>query len=340
MNNKPLVSIIIPTYNRKNMLKEAVDSVLKQDYSNIELIVSDNASEDGTHILIEKYLSKYKNIKYIKREKNIGLILNVKEAYKEATGKYVIFLCDDDYLVSNTFFSNSVKVMEENKNISLVRGVVKIHNEDTNTFSISEHNSREYIKGIDYFFNYHNEWYDHITSTLVLMKKDILDKSDIFNTKYNDNLYETWIYLYLFLYGDIYFLTDEIIACYRIHNNSRDTFNLDTLKDFDQMIRLSKKLIKECSERYPEYDINTIQNTVERHVFDILRFKLNCMQTHMSYKEAYNMFKKSELAKEFPNLVKKLKPHAKFYFSIFSIYIDKDYIKITILGIQIAIKRK
>ena len=341
MDNLPLVSVLITTYNRKHMLKEAIDSVLKQDYNNIELIVSDNASEDETYILMEKYLSKYKNIKYIKREKNIGPFLNAKEAYKEIKGKYLLILSDDDYLVSDTFFSNGVKVMEEDKNISLVRGIVKMYYEDIKEYTFDHpYTSKEYTNGIDYFFNYHQEGYPHIDSTFALMRKEILDKSDIFNTKYDDNLYETWIYLYLFLYGNVYFLTNEIIACYRLHNNGRYTFDLDILKDFDKMIRLSKKLIKECSELYPEYDINTIQNTVERHVSDILRFKLNCMQTHMSYKEAYNMFKKSELAKEFPDLVKKLKPHAKFYFSIFSIYIDKDYIKITILGIQISIKRK
>lgn len=47
-----LVSVIIPTYNRKDMLKQALDSLLMQDYSYMEIIVSDNASSDGTHLMM------------------------------------------------------------------------------------------------------------------------------------------------------------------------------------------------------------------------------------------------------------------------------------------------
>ena len=340
MNTNPLVSVIITTYNRKDMLKEAIDSVLKQDYNNIELVVADNDSIDGTYLLMKEYLSKYKNIKYIKREKNIGPFKNFVGAYKEIKGEYLLSLSDDDYLISNSFFRNAVKVFEENKNISLVRGIVKIYYEYTKDYSMNHsYISKEYTKGIDYFFNYHLKGYLHIDSTFALIRKCSFDKLNITDERYQ-NMYETWQYLYLFLYGDVYFLTNEIIGCYRIHNLPNDSSNLETLQDFDGMIFISKNLISKCHELYPEYDINTIQDTVERHVSDVLGFKLNCMQTHMSYKEAYNMFKKSKLAKEFPNLLKKLKPHRKFYFSIFSIYVDNQYIKITILGIQISIKRK
>ncbi|SFB92079.1 Glycosyl transferase family 2 [Brevinema andersonii] len=47
------ISVVIPTYNRKIMLKKAIDSVLAQEYGNIEIIVSDNASTDGTDVMME-----------------------------------------------------------------------------------------------------------------------------------------------------------------------------------------------------------------------------------------------------------------------------------------------
>jgi len=53
--DKPLVSIIIPTYNRANYLEKAIESVLKQTYENIEIIVSDNASTDNTMEVMQKY---------------------------------------------------------------------------------------------------------------------------------------------------------------------------------------------------------------------------------------------------------------------------------------------
>lgn len=116
LTKKPLVSILIPTFNRAMLLKRAVESVLKQDYPNIEIIISDNASEDNTTDIVNSFSSE--KIKYIKREKNIGAVLNGIEGYKNVSGKYYMLLCDDDYLVSNTFISNSVEVMENNDNIN------------------------------------------------------------------------------------------------------------------------------------------------------------------------------------------------------------------------------
>lgn len=94
--NLPLVSAIITTHNRKNDLKIAVESVLKQTYKNIELIVVDDASDDGTweygNVLIEK------NIKYIYIDKCISRGGNYARnvGIKNSTGTYIAFLDDDD----------------------------------------------------------------------------------------------------------------------------------------------------------------------------------------------------------------------------------------------------
>ena len=62
---KPLVSVGIPTYNRVDWLKGAIDSVLNQNYSNIDIVVCDNASTDGTEKFMQEYCAKYENIKYL-----------------------------------------------------------------------------------------------------------------------------------------------------------------------------------------------------------------------------------------------------------------------------------
>ena len=60
---QPLVTIAIPTFNRKEYLKQAIESVLEQSYKNIELVVSDNHSDDGTEELVSGYLKKHSNIR-------------------------------------------------------------------------------------------------------------------------------------------------------------------------------------------------------------------------------------------------------------------------------------
>lgn len=95
------VSVVIPTYNRKDLLKRALDSVLKQDYQNLEIIITDNASTDGTDMMIQSYLNDSRII-YIQRPQNIGIARNIKEGFLASTGKY--FFCLNDDLINDHFF--------------------------------------------------------------------------------------------------------------------------------------------------------------------------------------------------------------------------------------------
>lgn len=94
MSNRPLVSAIITTHNRIDLLKIAVKSVYDQTYENIELIVVDDHSEDGT----EEWC-KLQNFKYIKipKEKSKGGNYARNLGIKASQGEYVAFLDDDDY---------------------------------------------------------------------------------------------------------------------------------------------------------------------------------------------------------------------------------------------------
>ena len=116
-NTLPLVSVLIPTYNRKELLRRAIDSVRLQDYKNIEIYITDNASTDGTFDIMNEYMKIDGRIIYNRRETNTGPLYNCSEAYSHLKGKYAVILCDDDYFISKTFISNAVKVMEENHNI-------------------------------------------------------------------------------------------------------------------------------------------------------------------------------------------------------------------------------
>jgi len=89
-----LVSVIIPTYNRKKLLKEAIDSVFAQTFKDFEIIVSDDGSTDGTKELIEKAFKG--KIIFIKGNHQ-GVSHARNEAIKIAKGKYIAFLDDDDW---------------------------------------------------------------------------------------------------------------------------------------------------------------------------------------------------------------------------------------------------
>ncbi len=96
MKNSPLVSVIIPTFNRSNLLLRAVKSVLSQTYSKIEVIVIDDASTDNTENTIKKIQKIHKNILYIKHKDNKGGSAARNSGIKKSKGEYVAFLDDDD----------------------------------------------------------------------------------------------------------------------------------------------------------------------------------------------------------------------------------------------------
>ena len=101
--SSPKVSIIIPTYNRSKYLTQAIESARCQDYHNMEIVVSDNASTDNTDNVMEEY-SADNRIKYFRNSVNIGMVGNWRKALSEyCSGDWFLILSDDDYLVDNSY---------------------------------------------------------------------------------------------------------------------------------------------------------------------------------------------------------------------------------------------
>ncbi len=91
-----LVSVYIPTRNREHLLVRALDSVLGQTYTNIEVLVCDDASTDGTRDLVGDYAARHENIRYLRNDEQQGACLTRNRAIFAARGHYVTGLDDDD----------------------------------------------------------------------------------------------------------------------------------------------------------------------------------------------------------------------------------------------------
>lgn len=97
MTEKPLVTVYIPTFNRLFLLKRAVKSVLEQDYKNIELIVIDDCSKDGTVEYLKAISEKDSRVTYFINERNSGACFSRNMAINAASGLFITGLDDDDY---------------------------------------------------------------------------------------------------------------------------------------------------------------------------------------------------------------------------------------------------
>ncbi len=140
----PLVSIGLPVYNGEVYLRDAIDSILNQDFTDFELIISDNASSDSTQEICREYEKRDSRIHYIRTEQNLGASINYNKTFESATGKYFKWAAHDD-LHHPEFLSRCLEVMEDDQDVVLayprvinVDGSGKEINRDTDKLFLKE----------------------------------------------------------------------------------------------------------------------------------------------------------------------------------------------------------
>ena len=154
--NLPLISIILPTYNRSNYIIRMIDSIIRQDYPNFEIVIFDDCSTDNTEDIIRKRYYKDNHIRYIKREKNLGSLANTADAILNfELGEWTILIGDDDAFIYNNYFSEAMSLISKDKEIVMV---------SSNFYGVSRE-TQKILKS----FNYAN-----------LFKKQIESGKDIF----------------------------------------------------------------------------------------------------------------------------------------------------------------
>ena len=94
--NYPLVSIGLPVFNGEKSLAQALDALLKQDYTNLEIIISDNGSTDRTSEICEEFLKKDPRIIYYHSSENLGSNWNFNRVFDLSSGKYFMWAAHDD----------------------------------------------------------------------------------------------------------------------------------------------------------------------------------------------------------------------------------------------------
>jgi len=137
MSDESLVSICIPTYNRAGMVGKAIDSALAQSYTNIEVLVVDNASGDDIESVIAGYDDS--RLQFFKNKENLGLFGNFNRCIELSKGKYIHILNSDDYIDSN-FTKTCVELLETHPNVMMTfSSSVVISDKEPVKFAIFDH---------------------------------------------------------------------------------------------------------------------------------------------------------------------------------------------------------
>jgi glycosyltransferase involved in cell wall biosynthesis len=194
----PLISVLIPTYNYGQFIAEAIDSILAQEYDNLEIIVVDDGSTDNTREIVEHY---GETIKYFHKE-NSGIASTRNYCLAKACGEYIAWLDADDFWLPGKLHAQ-VKYLEEHLDCQIVFTKYR-HFED------KENQEKKYYSDGKIL-----SWF-----TSALMKKEVFAKCGNFDE--NLIIYEDSEMIYRFATSgiDISHVLDNIYYMRRLHGNN------------------------------------------------------------------------------------------------------------------------
>ena len=125
----PTVSFGMPVYNGSRFIRQALDSVLAQTYTDFEVIICDNASTDDTQAICEEYAKKDARIRYVRNPVNLGAAPNYNKSFELSNGRYFNWFAHDDLLAPD-YLQRCVTQLDENPDAILCASVVRIIDQD------------------------------------------------------------------------------------------------------------------------------------------------------------------------------------------------------------------
>ncbi|WP_343689603.1 glycosyltransferase family 2 protein [Chitinophaga sp.] len=218
IGRKPLVSIIITSYNRARWIGDAIQSALHQDYENFEIIVSDNCSDDNTADVITPLLIDSR-VKFFRNDINVGMLPNFKLAIEtRATGDYFVILNSDDLLPDASFISKAVALVQQYPSANFVKGRCKNRYEATGReedAAAGDLFGHEFRKGIDVFLGYSGK--EDLSWAGILINRSIFNSLHVFDSNYT--AIDVGSNLMLMLLGDVGFI-NEVCYTFRVHGSN------------------------------------------------------------------------------------------------------------------------
>jgi glycosyltransferase involved in cell wall biosynthesis len=210
------ITIITPSLNQAKFIEQTIRSVVTQSYKNIEYLILDGGSTDGSVEIIKKYAKKHPKIIKWQSKKDKGQVHAVNQGLKKATGDIIAYLNSDDYYLPGTF-AKVVSFFRNNPGSQWLVGNCKVTAKNLSwTFKLKHlvpiHKNKNWL--------YLSNW---INQPAVFLRKDLVNKVGQFKEKYNYAFdYDYW------LRGQKFSLpgrTKQKLAVFRVHPNSKGSSN-------------------------------------------------------------------------------------------------------------------
>ena len=243
MGASPIVSVCLPVYNGQKFVAQAIWSVLKQTYSDFELLIADDCSTDESLKIVESLAQQDDRIRFWRNSANVGLFANYNACLERSNGRYIKLFAQDDLLHEGNLES-TVRIFEENPTVALVatrRAWIDEQGQDISEFAATASSSlyapsgkivagREIIRqSLIEGMNFIGE-----PSTVMVRRSHCPDG---FNTLYH-HLGDLDLWLRTLRNGD-YFYLDETLSYVRVHEDRCSAGNARELLFAPDIVRLS-----------------------------------------------------------------------------------------------------
>lgn len=241
------VSICIPVYNGEKTIKRAILSAAAQTYDNIEILVIDNCSEDGTKEVVKSI--KDERIVFLQNDSNLGMAGNWNECIKKSTGEYIHFLCADDTIRPDCI-RKKVSVMERFSDVVMVTSATALVDEnDDFIMNRKRYDRNVIIKGYDYGRRSFREGNVFGEPSNILFRKECTEKTGSFST---DLHYTTdWeLWMKIASLGRVAYLKDALTD-YRLSSD-----NITSRMKLKKIMEDDAKLIRRI-KAMGYFDMNT-----------------------------------------------------------------------------------
>ena len=138
LNTSPVISIIVPVYNVSDeLLKQCIESILKQTYTKYELILVDDGTNDNNKVILKEYKEQYSKIKIITHEKNKGLFRARITGVQNASGSYILFVDADDHITIDWLRLLVTKSIEDGADITMGQFISEDENRKKTIYNLT-----------------------------------------------------------------------------------------------------------------------------------------------------------------------------------------------------------
>ncbi len=255
----PKVSICIPTYNYARFLPEAINSVLKQNFTDYEILIIDDCSDDNTKEVVSNYAKRDSRVRFKFNLVNVGMINNWNLCLFEARGEYIKPVFGDDLLSSPNALEKMVSLLDSDPNISLVGSARNLIDAESKIIKILSHFKNDTIlQGETLILRCLSEQKNLIGGPSVIMFRK-KDAERGFMPHYT-HIVDLEMWFHLLEKGNFAYITEPLCS-FRIHSGQqteKNTMRFSALEDnfhlFDEYMSKPYVTISEFRKLYIRYD--------------------------------------------------------------------------------------